>query len=65
MIDGVSGSGSLELVPVVRRERSFALGGSGLFRSRWCVGAITVQTTKAEGTELHLDISKARVGGRG
>ena len=48
-----------------RRERSFALGGSWLFRSKWCIGTITVQTTKAERTELHLDISEARVGGRG
>ena len=62
MIEGISRSGCLLLDG---RERSFALGGSRLFGSKWCIGTITVQTTKAEGTELHLDISEARVGGRG
>ena len=61
MIDGISGSGCLLLD---RRERSFALCGGRLFWGKGCIGTITVQTTKAEGTELHLDISEARVGGR-
>jgi hypothetical protein len=41
-----------------RRKRSVGLGGSGLFRCRWCVGTITVQTTEAERTELHFHVAK-------
>ena len=40
-------------------------GWSGLLRNRRCIGTITVETTKAEGSKLHLDVSEAGVDGSG